>query len=114
MLLPPIFDIRKLGRYFSRELPQDKLDGANRKIEYVKEHGIIDDDEESAFAREVAPRGIKRALQKHERHQEAGIHADASARPEHIARPPKARELEPPRPEPLLLPPQADDDKDAD
>jgi hypothetical protein len=60
MQLPPIFDVRKLGRFFSRELPQNQINNANGQIQYVKEHGMIEEHEEPAFAQEVAPRRIKK------------------------------------------------------
>jgi hypothetical protein len=110
MQLPPIFDVRKLGRYFSRELPQDKIKNANGQIQYAKEHCIIDEHAEPAFAREVAPRPIKKALRKLERRGELDKPPDRSKRPGQITGSPDAPQLEPPRREPPLLPPHTDDD----
>jgi hypothetical protein len=114
MQLPPIFDVRKLGRYFSRDLPQDKINKANGQIQYVKEHGIIQEHEEPAFAQEVAPRRVKKVLRKIERYRELDKHSGRPEHPGQIARTPDAMPLEPPRREPLLLPPHTNDDRPAE
>jgi hypothetical protein len=111
MQLPPILDVRKLWRYFSRDLPQDRINKANGQIQYVKEHRIIQEHEEPAFAQEVAPRGVKKALRKIERYRELDKHSGMPGHHGQIARTPDAMPLEPPRREPLLLPPQTDDDR---
>ncbi|HTA05431.1 MAG TPA: hypothetical protein VK774_03620 [Solirubrobacteraceae bacterium] len=71
MLLLPIPGLHKLGRLFSRELPQDRLDNANDQIQYAKEHHIIGDREEPILARELASRKMKRALQQVDRDRAA-------------------------------------------
>jgi hypothetical protein len=108
MQLPPIFDVRKLGRYFSRDLPQDRINKANGQVQYVKEHGIIQEHEEPAFAQEVAPRKVKKALRKIERYRELDKQSGRFEHSGQIAQAPDATPLEPPRREPLLLPPHTD------
>jgi len=106
----PIFDMRKLGRFFSRELQQNRINNANGEIQYAKEHRIIGEHEEPVLARELAPRRVKKALRKVERYRELDKQSGTTEQPEQLDRTADTTPLEPPRLEPLLLPPHTDDD----
>lgn len=108
MPLMPIFDMRKLGRFFSREVRQDQLSNANSQIQYAKEHRIIKEDEEPTLARELAPRKVRKALRNLEKarglaEQSGGVRPRSQlARPSDPPTPLQARR------EPQLLPPLTD------
>jgi hypothetical protein len=108
----PIFDMRKLGRFFSREMRQDQISNANGQIQYAKEHRIIDEHEEPTLARELAPRKVKKALRKVEKARDLPAQSCTATPQGQLTGPSDAT---PPAPrEPLLLPLKADVDKTTD
>jgi hypothetical protein len=104
MPLMPIFDMRKLGRFFSREVRQDQISNANGQIQYAKEHRIIDEDEEPTLARELAPRKVRKALRKVEKARDLPEQSGAVRPQSQLTRTSDAAVPLEARREPLLLP----------
>jgi hypothetical protein len=99
--------MRKLGRFFSRELARDQINKANGQIRYAKEHRLIGEHEEPTLARELAPRKVKKALRKIERDRQP--HKDPDTTQQVIQ--PGATSTELAKRQPLLLPSRPDADQ---